>query len=297
MTPGAPQGDPPETLGRLAASLRAAFRAAGLDTAALDARILAAHAAGVDADRVVLDPERPVSPEEGARAAGLMERRIAGEPVGRILGEREFWGLAFALSAETLEPRPDTETLVERVLSWCDARGGRERAWRFADVGTGSGCIAVALLCELPNARAVAVDLSQSALVTAQANAARHGVAARFSAVCGDFADALAPGFDMLVSNPPYIAPQEREALSREVRLFDPPLALFAKDNGLAAYRRIATEAGRILVDGGFAMVEIGAAQAADVTGILIAAGFQDIAVFQDLGGRDRVAGALRIAK
>jgi release factor glutamine methyltransferase len=297
VTQGAAPVDPPETLGRLAAWLRTVFREAGLDAAALDARILAARAAGVEVDRVVLDPDRPVSPQEAARAGEMMARRLGGEPVGRILGEREFWGLSFALSPETLEPRPDTETLVAQALGWCDARGGRDLPWRIADIGTGSGCIAVALLTELPNSCTVAVDLSGPALATARANAERHGVALRFSAVCGDFADALAPGFDLLVSNPPYIAPHEGAGLSREVRLFDPPLALFAADNGLAAYRRIAAEAGRILVDGGAVMVEIGATQGSSVRSILEAGGLEETSVFQDLGGRDRVVGAHRVAK
>lgn len=297
MTRGAAPGDAPETLGRLAARLRNAFRAAGLETAALDARILAARAAGVAVDRVVLDPDRPVSLQQAALAGEMMARRLGGEPVGRILGEREFWGLTFALSPETLEPRPDTETLVAQALAWCDARGGRERHWRFADIGTGTGAIAVALLSELPKAVAVAVDLSEAALATARKNAVCNGVGDRFHAVCGDFADALAPGYDLLVSNPPYIAVAETATLSREVRLFDPPLALFAEDNGLAAYRRIAAEAARILVDGGAAMVEVGATQALSVRRILQAGGLEDIAVFQDLGGRDRVVGAHSVAK
>ncbi|MCA1244149.1 peptide chain release factor N(5)-glutamine methyltransferase [Stappia stellulata] len=297
MTQGAAPGDAPETLGRLATRLRKAFRAAGLETAALDARLLAARAAGVEVDRVVLDPERPVSPQEAALAADMMAQRLAGEPVGRILGEREFWGLTFALSPETLEPRPDTETLVAQALAWCDARGGRERDWRFADIGTGTGAIAVALLSELPKAVAVAVDLSEAALATARENALRNGVGDRFHAVYGDFADALAPGFDLLVSNPPYIAVEETATLSREVRLFDPPLALFAEDNGLAAYRRIAAEAARLLVCGGAVMVEIGATQASSVCRILEAGGLEETAVFQDLGGRDRVVGGHRVAK
>ncbi|SDU37571.1 peptide chain release factor N(5)-glutamine methyltransferase [Stappia sp. ES.058] len=297
MTPHSGDGGAPESLGRLAARLRTAFRDAGMDNAALDARVLAAFAAGVGVDRVVLDPDALVSSQTADLVAQFMARRLAGEPVGRILGLREFWGLDFALSTETLEPRPDTETLVEQTLRWCEAQGGRDRSWRFADIGTGSGCIAVALLNELPAAHALALDLSEPALATARENAERHGVAARFSAVRGDFADALAPGFDILVSNPPYIAPGESGDLSREVRLFDPPLALFAKDNGLAAYRRIATEAARVLVDGGVVLVEIGVSQAAAVRRILNDSGLEDVSVFQDLGGRDRVVVARRVAK
>jgi len=286
----------PATLGALAADLRARFRAAGLETAALDARLLSAASCGVAPDRVVLSPDRAISEEERARADSYARRRLSGEPVGRILGEREFWGLTFALSADTLEPRPDTETLVEAALTWCDARGGRARPWRFADLGTGTGAIAVALLSELPAARAVAVDISQGALATARANARRHAVSERFLPMLGDFAQALAPGLDFIVSNPPYVAETERADLSVDVRGHDPQRALFAGADGLDAYRAILPEGTRVLAETGAVLLEIGAAQGQAVSGLARAAGFADTGVIRDLAGRDRVVRAGSVA-
>lgn len=291
-----PSVTPAATLGALAGDLRARFRAAGLETAALDARLLSAAACGVAPDRVVLSPDHPVSGDQRARAKTFARRRLGGEPVGRILGEREFWGLTFALSADTLEPRPDTETLVEAALAWCEAQGGRARAWRFADLGTGTGAIAVALLSELPAACAVAVDISQGALATARANARRHGVSERFLPVLGDFAQALAPGLDFIVSNPPYIADTERADLSVDVRGHDPQRALFAGADGLDAYRAILPESARVLAGTGALLLEIGASQARAVSGLARAVGLADTGVIRDLAGRDRVVRATSVA-
>ena len=288
---------PPVPLGRLVREARDRLAAGGVDNAALDARLLVSAAAGLDPSRAVLEPDLEIGAETVAAATGFIDRRLGGEPVGRILGRREFWGLELALSPETLEPRPDTERLVEAVLDWCDQTGGRERALRFADIGTGSGAIAIALLSELPRAVALAVDIAQGALVTARGNAVRCGVGERFLAVRADLAAAIVPGLDFLVSNPPYISTSEAGTLSAEVARHDPALALFAGPEGLDAYAAMLPDGRRVL--GRFApfFMETGADQAAIVSRLARAAGFEDVEVFQDLAGRDRVVQARCVAK
>lgn len=286
-----------DSLGEMVRRMRTRLRTAGVDTASLDARLLGAAAADCLPDQVVLDPDRPVDAATLARAEAMLARRLAGEPVGRILGRREFWGLDLGLSADTLEPRADTETLVEAVLTWCGGHGGAQHAWRFADLGTGTGAIALALLSELPNAVAVAIDLSPGALGCARDNAARHGLADRFLPVQGDFAGALAPGLDFLVSNPPYIREGDRHTLDIGVRGFDPDMALFAGADGMTAYRAIFGESSRLLAPAAPLFLEIGHDQAAEVAALARAAGRADIAVFQDLGGCDRVVRARGVAK
>lgn len=283
-------------IGAVCRESRARLAAAGMETAALDARLLVAAAAGVEPAVPLTDPDRELTEAALALADSHIARRVAGEPVGRILGAREFWGLTFALSREVLEPRPDTERLVEAVLAWCDEGRGRDHPYRFADLGTGSGAIAVALLSELPKAVAVGSDMAPGALATARDNARRNGVGARFLACRGDFAAMLAPGLDFLVSNPPYISLGEESGLSREVRQYDPRAALFAGEDGLDAYRAILSQAGAVAR---FAPVflEIGASQALAVAALAQSAGFDDIAVFQDLAGHDRVLRARSVAK
>ena len=284
-------------LGTLCREARARLAEAGVATAALDARLLVAAAAGVEPAVPLTDPEREIGEAALALADSHIARRLAGEPVGRILGAREFWGLPFALSREVLEPRPDTERLVEAVLAWCDEGKGRDHPYRFADLGTGSGAIAVALLSELPKAVAVASDLAPGALATARDNARRNGVGARFLACRGDFAAMLAPGLDFLVSNPPYISLTEESGLSREVRQYDPHAALFAGEDGLDAYRAILPQARERLVRFAPVFLEIGASQALAVAALAQSAGFDDIAIIQDLAGCDRVLRLRCVAK
>lgn len=288
---------PPVPLGRLVREARDRLAAGGIDTAALDARLLISAAAGLEPSQAVLEPDLVLEAEAVAAARGFIDRRLGGEPVGRILGRREFWGLELELSRETLEPRPDTERLVEAVLDWCDQTGGRERALRFADIGTGSGAIAIALLNELPQAVALAVDIAPGALVTARANAARCGVGGRFLAARADLAAAIVSGLDFLVSNPPYISTSEAAALSAEVVLHDPAQALFAGPEGLDAYAAMLPEGRRVLGRSGPFFMETGAGQAADVSRLARDAGFEDIEVFQDLAGHDRVVKATCVAK
>ncbi|WP_421762408.1 peptide chain release factor N(5)-glutamine methyltransferase [Devosia sp.] len=273
-------------------SLRDLFRQAGLDTPELDARLLAELAFGMEGLALVTREREPASPDAVKRLEALGKRRLAGEPVARILGEKEFWGLPFKLHPATLVPRPETEALVQRGL---DEIGPLDDP-RILDLGTGTGCIPIAILTELFKGRAVATDLSHDALATARANAELHGVADRFSTRQGSWFDPIEPGerFDLITSNPPYIDSSDIAGLSIEVREHDPHLALDGGPDGLRAYRAIASEAGQFLKPEGLLLLEIGAAQAAAVSDILVGAGLADIVVERDLSGHNRVIAARR---
>ena len=218
---------------------RRRLAAAGIETAALDARILCAEALGLSAAALVADPDRPVDPCAEARLEGLISLRERGEPVGRILGRRGFWSLDLALSPATLEPRPETETLVAAVLGHLDGKGLRTAPVRIADLGTGSGAILLALLSECPRAVGIGIDVSPGALETARANAERAGLADRVVFARGDFGASLSPDVDIVVSNPPYVTTAELASLPAEVAAYDPVLALHGGPDGLAAYRAI----------------------------------------------------------
>lgn len=285
------------SLGAAYRRLRDAFRAAGLAEADLDARLLVAEAAGIEPSRLIVEERRPLDAGARERLAQFEKARLARMPVGRILGRRSFWGLDFALAPETLEPRPDTEILVEAVLDDIDRHGMRDAPLVFADLGTGTGAILVALLSELPNAYGVGTDLSVEALRTARRNAAANGVGDRAGFVRCSYARALAArgrdGFDFIVSNPPYIRDEVVAGLAPEVREHDPLLALSGGADGLDAYRAIAPQAAaRLQSSGGVLHLEIGYDQAASVEAICKAAGFASVTLRQDLGGLDRVVSA-----
>lgn len=292
MTPGDPLArlaEPGLDVAAAGRVLRAAFAATDPQGAAHDARLILRHVLGLDLTALTLGADRPVDPEAALRLADLGRRRLAGEPVARLLGSAGFRGLDFALTPATLVPRPDTETLVEAVL----ARIPAGEPFVFADLGVGSGAVLVALLVERPAAFGLATDLSAEALATARANAEANGVADRAAFLRASYAAALAPGaFDVVVSNPPYIASAEIADLDLEVRLHDPRLALDGGADGLDAYRAIAPEALAALRPGGLVAVEIGWRQAAEVVVLLAASGFRDIVVLPDLAGRDRVVAA-----
>lgn len=274
-----------EALRRLAR----AFTQAGLDTAALDACILLLDALGIDMTALVAAPHEAIGLAGAGRLARAAQRRLAREPVGRILGEREFWGLPFRLAPATLEPRPDTETLVAAVLDRLRRERRIDAPLRLLDLGTGTGCILVALLAELPAARGIGVDRAAGAAATAQDNARRNGVGERAGFVVGDWAQALAGPFDVLVSNPPYIETGDLGALAPEVRNHDPALALDGGADGLDAYRVLAATLPRLLAPGGLAAFEVGAGQAAAVAALLAGAGCTDITTTADLAGVQRV--------
>jgi release factor glutamine methyltransferase len=266
---------------RLAASLSPS-QAAG---APLDARLIFASALGVDPAELPFRDEEFLPAARAETVERLAARRLAGEPAARIFGHRQFWGLDLALSPGTLEPRPDTETLVELALA---QTADRNAPLRLLDLGTGSGAILLALLSELPNAWGLGVDLSEDALHTARSNAGRLGLAARASWLGGRWNDSLGGAFNLVVSNPPYVETGAIAGLEPEVRLFDPHLALDGGPDGLDAYRDILAGLDQMLSGKGTALLEIGHEQAASVIGIAEKQGFS-ASVHQDLGGRDRV--------
>jgi release factor glutamine methyltransferase len=268
------------------------FREAGLDTPDLDARLIVAHALGLDHAGLVRDSERLLGPRSLAGIEELATRRLAGEPVARIVGVKEFWGLSFAVTPAVLVPRPETETVVETALSRLDASGKREGPLRIADLGTGSGAILLALLHELPLAIGIGTDRSFAAIETARENARRLGFDERAAFVACDFGAALGSSLDLVVSNPPYIASAEIATLDREVRDFDPVVALDGGTDGLAAYRTIVADAGRLLTPGAFLVMEVGAGQANAVSVLAGAAGLGAITATPDLAGIPRVVSA-----
>jgi release factor glutamine methyltransferase len=275
-------------------ALAARFRAAGIDSPELDARLILGHALGLDHAGLARESERPVEVAEVVAVEALATRRLAGEPVARITGVKEFWGLPFRITPAVLVPRPDTETVVETALALVGREGARSRPLRLADLGTGSGAILIALLHELPGAVGVGTDRDAAALATARANARALGAAQRAAFVACDYGAALAGGVDLVVANPPYIATAEIATLAAEVRDFDPRPALDGGPDGLAAYRAITADAGRLLAPGAALVMEIGAGQAATVSALAAAAGLGSIAVAPDLAGISRVVSARR---
>lgn len=273
------------TRGAALASLRRALAEAGIETAALDARILAAAALGTDAAGLIAHPDLPIGAEEARRLDDFMRRRRAREPLARILGEREFWGMPFSICAATLVPRPDTETVVETALRLFP---DRQEPLRIIDLGTGSGCILVALLHERPRAFGLGIDRSFEALTTARFNASRNGVLDRAVFAAGDWAKATCGQFDLLVSNPPYIPTGVIATLAPDVREHDPLRALDGGPDGLAAYRVILSEARRLLRPQGVAVLEIGYDQAEALRGLAAGAGLEFLALAHDLSAKPR---------
>ena len=260
--------------------------AAGLDNARLDARLLVAAALGVEPNALRVAEDRALSADELRRIEDFLSRRIeAREPVSRILGRREFWSLEFRITSAVLDPRPDSETLVEAALALFPERAA---PLRVLDLGAGSGCLLLAVLHERPRAAGLGVDASEAALKVAAENAQRLGLAARAQFRAGDWTGGLAERFDLILSNPPYIALSERLSLAPEVLRHDPPGALFAGPDGLDAYRAMLPEIPRLLAPGGAALFEIGATQAAAVANIAHAGGLAVIEARGDLAGRER---------
>ena len=263
---------------------QARLRAAQIENPGRDVRKLAAAALAVPAERLSLMSESAASAEQVAYFESLVSQRLARKPVARILGHREFWGRNFEISADVLDPRGDTETIVLEAL--------KTPAKRLLDLGTGSGVLAITLLAEWPEAQAVASDISNAALAIAKKNAAAHGVAGRAQFCCSDWMDAISGQFDLIVSNPPYIAESELPGLSADVTLYDPKIALSPGKDGLAAYRTIARDAQNHLLPSGRLIVEIGASQGAAVKKIFTQIGYQEIGILKDLSERDRVVTA-----
>ncbi|MDR3494220.1 MAG: peptide chain release factor N(5)-glutamine methyltransferase [Ancalomicrobiaceae bacterium] len=282
-----------ETVGSLRRRLAAMLRGAGIETPELDARHLVGHVLDLDLTGVVLRADEPVDAGRIETVMRLAAERIARKPVGRILGTRGFYGLEFALSAETLEPRPDTETLVDAALEFlyneCTGRP------IIADIGSGTGAILIALLVDVTGGAGVAVDISAGALTTTRANANRHGVADRMLAVQASYAGALAIDcFDLIVANPPYIRTGDIAGLDAEVRDYDPLLALDGGADGLDAYRALVPQAFAALKPGGALMVEIGYDQSEAVVALMRETGLAAVSTRCDLAGRARIVAGRR---
>ncbi len=264
------------------------LRAHAIDTPDLDARLLLGAALGLDLTGLAKAAARRLAPQDAARLAGYAQRRIAGEPVARILGVKEFWGLALQLSATTLVPRPDTETVVDAALQMMGPPA-RKSPLRIADIGTGTGALLLALLSEWPHAFGVGSDIDEQALRMAAANARRLNLADRAAFVTCNYTEALQGPFDLIVSNPPYIPTQEIAALAAEVRDHDPRRALDGGTDGLDAYRILAPEAVRLLAPEGMLLVEVGQNQADEVEELMAAAGLERLPRRADLAGIPRV--------
>jgi release factor glutamine methyltransferase len=272
---------PPDSI---ASALLAARRmlARTSETAALDARLLLQAAANVSHEDIVAAPERRLTAEALAQFEAFVTRRLAHEPVSRILGSRDFYGRSFRLTPDVLDPRPDTETLIDAALALIGPQS------RLLDLGTGSGIIAVTLLAERSGATGLATDLSAATLAVARSNAERHGVLPRLELRQGSWFTPVTGGFDLILSNPPYIPESDIAGLAADVRDFDPRAALSGGPDGLEAYRAIARQAAAHLNPAGLVLVEIGAGQADDVSSLFAAAGFHNVERFQDLGGHVR---------
>ena len=296
MPDSAPSNRPGE-LGDVIRGLGRIFREAGLQTAALDARLLASHACALTPEETIANPRFMLSPEMTARINEAAARRLAGEPVSRIIGHRDFWGLPFSLSPHTLDPRPETELLVEAVLNYVRAQGLGNSRLRVLDLGTGSGCLLGALLSELPLSIGVGVDRSEEALSIARENLGRLGLLKRASFLCADWVGSLGDAsFDIIVCNPPYISSSEIAGLEVEVKAFDPCLALDGGEDGLEAFRAILTHVFRVLRNKGFLIFETGFRQAQSVRDMMVATpgtGSLEARILTDLSGAKRaVAGA-----
>lgn len=275
-------------LGALLRESRDLLAAAGVEDAAVDARLLVEHFTGTSRTDVLARPDLTVSGEAAAAVRAALARRRTGEPVHRILGRREFYGLDLALSAATLEPRPDTEVLVDRLVPPLAEIVRRRGTCRILDLGTGTGAIALALLAQIGGTCAVGVDIAPEAVGTATGNAAANGLSDRFEGLVSDWFSNVTGKFHAIVSNPPYIETKDIAGLAPDVRLFDPQVALDGGVDGLDAYRAIAAQAGIYLEAEGLVGVEIGHRQRESVTAVFASAGFALDEAAKDLAGRDR---------
>lgn len=262
------------------------LKRAGVDAPALDARLMLLEAAGLALEAFYSAPDRRLDADARARFEAMLARRLAREPLAYILGRRAFWRFTLAVGPDVLVPRPESETLVEAVL---DGVSDKAESLRILDLGTGSGCLLLALLAAFPHAVGLGVDISARALLVARANAERLGLAARAAFVCGDWHDALSGAFDIVVANAPYIPSREIERLAPEIRLHEPRLALDGGADGLSAYRRVAAGLAGIVRAGGLVALEVGEGQAHAVENLLACAGFAQFVRKTDLAGEIRV--------
>ncbi len=275
-------------LDRLMADARTRLHAAGLDTPDLDARLLVEWATGKTRLDLISAPEQLVDSVAIETLSDALDRREKGEPVHRIMGVREFFGLPFRLSAATLEPRPDTEVLVELVIPALEALAGQNSVLELLDMGTGTGAIVISLLHRFEHAHGIGLDMAEGALAMARINAVANGVSDRFAALKSDWFQNVSGRFHLIVSNPPYIPHEDIAGLSREVREHDPLAALDGGADGLNFYRALAQKAADHLYKDGMVAVEIGAGQFQDVEALFESAGFSLAGDASDLGGHRR---------
>ena len=271
-----------------------AFRSAGVEDAKADARILAAHALKLSRAQLISQSDRELEPREIDALSARAARRLRREPVSRILGEREFWGLRLTIDASVLDPRPETETVVEAALDWVTTNQLRNEPLRILDIATGSGALVIALLSELPAAVGVATDKSLDAVKVARLNARRLGFAPRCMFIAADYATALRGPFDLIVCNPPYIASSDIAELAPEVRDYDPRLALDGGADGFDAHRAIVSDAPRLLTPRGRLILELGQGQADAVAEMATRAGLSVERPRADLAGISRALCASR---
>jgi release factor glutamine methyltransferase len=274
-----------ETRDALVAEVAGALSAAGFEEPRRHARRLVASALAISRADLFGHPDRAVDEQQIGRIRAMLGRMVKREPLSRILGKREFWGLEFALSAETLDPRPETETVVEAVLR----RNPERRApLRFLDLGTGTGCLLLTLLAEFPAASGVGIDIAERAVRTAACNAVALGVADRALFLVGDWGAAVSAKFDAVITNPPYIASGELRLVPREVACYDPWRALDGGEDGLSAYRAIATHLPRLLASNGIFVTEVGIDQAEAVVAVMRTNGLDLDGIEKDLAGIPR---------
>ena len=288
------------TVRSVTANLARRLRAAGMPSPDLDARLLVSHACGLSRETYILASDRPIEAHESAAIDDFAGRRLTGEPVSRIVGRREFYGRDFAIGPAVLDPRPDTETLVAAAIDILAAEARTAGSPRILDLGTGSGCILLTLLAELPHAWGVGIDVDPEALKLARKNAKTLTLTSRSAFACMDWVEALNGEFDLIVSNPPYIARDEITTLADDVRLYDPKVALDGGLDGYDAYRAISASCLSVLRPGGSVVVEAGARQAAEIVNLFAEHDVTGIGVearlFQDLAGINRVVAIKRQA-
>jgi release factor glutamine methyltransferase len=274
------------------------FRSTGIESPALDAKLIVLGICNLSQEAFILNPARRVGRDEAETIERAVVRRLQGEPVSRILGKREFWGLDYAIGPSVLDPRPDTETLVEAALDILSAEQLRDTPLKIADLGTGSGCILLSLLSELPNAWGLGVDIDPDSLSVARENARRLGLASRTAFLASDWAESLSGDFDMIVTNPPYIETETIASLSADVRLFDPFKALDGGTDGFGAYRQLAQGCKNILRKDGWILLEAGVGQAEGIVKIFVDAGWGKTAgpsaIYNDLNCVKRVVAIKR---
>ena len=268
-----------------------ALSGAGIDNARAEARLLLRYAAGVPAERQIAAPDALLDQRQMACLVEAVERRARREPMAQIVGRREFWSLDFIVTPDTLDPRPDSETVIEAALAGLDSYN---HPYQILDLGTGTGCLLLALLSELPAATGVGVDIEPQAARVARQNAERLGFSERASFFAGDWVTALSGRFDLVLCNPPYVPTEVIDTLEPEVARFEPRCALDGGADGLDAYRALIPSLDRVLGDAGKLVIEVGAGQADAVTEMLARSGYREHARYADLARIERCISAIR---